>query len=101
MTVGVDQRRLLAVYAHPDDESFGSGGTLALYASRGVAVSLVCATRGEVGEIADPTLSSLRIGGRFKVGDLEEIFEVLESNFGISVNRLSKTHVQLNPQQEI
>ena len=42
---------LLAVLAHPDDESFGMGGTLALYASRGVEVHLVCATRGEVGEV--------------------------------------------------
>lgn len=39
--------------AHPDDESFGMGGTLALYAKRGVDVYLVCATRGEVGEM-DP-----------------------------------------------
>jgi len=46
-----DQRILLAVLAHPDDETFGTGGTLALYASRGVAVHLVCATRGEVGEV--------------------------------------------------
>ncbi len=42
---------LLAVMAHPDDETFGIGGTLALYARRGVKVHLVCATRGEVGEI--------------------------------------------------
>ncbi|MBE3068458.1 MAG: PIG-L family deacetylase, partial [Chloroflexi bacterium] len=34
---------LLAVLAHPDDESFGMGGTLALYAARGVDVHLVCA----------------------------------------------------------
>ena len=44
---------LLSVMAHPDDETFGMGGTLALYARRGVAVHLICATRGEVGEI-DP-----------------------------------------------
>ena len=42
-------RRLLAVLAHPDDESFGPGGTLALYARRGVDVHLACATRGELG----------------------------------------------------
>lgn len=42
---------LLAVLAHPDDESFGIGGTLALYAKRGVEVHLVCATRGEVGDV--------------------------------------------------
>jgi LmbE family N-acetylglucosaminyl deacetylase len=45
-----DRKVMLAVLAHPDDESFGMGGTLALYASRGVDVYLVCATRGEVGE---------------------------------------------------
>ena len=42
-------KRLLAVLAHPDDESFGMGGTLALYAQRGVEVHLICATRGEAG----------------------------------------------------
>lgn len=44
-------RTLLAVLAHPDDETFGTGGTLALYARREVDVYLVCATRGEVGEV--------------------------------------------------
>jgi LmbE family N-acetylglucosaminyl deacetylase len=49
----IDKPVLLAVLAHPDDESFGMGGTLALYASRGVDVHLVCTTRGEVGEVDD------------------------------------------------
>lgn len=44
-------KTILVVLAHPDDESFGMGGTLALYAERGVNVHLVCATRGEVGEM--------------------------------------------------
>ncbi len=44
---------LLSVLAHPDDETFGMGGTLALYARQNVDVHLICATRGEVGEI-DP-----------------------------------------------
>jgi LmbE family N-acetylglucosaminyl deacetylase len=48
--------RLLAVLAHPDDESFGPGGTLALYAHRGVEVHLACATRGEVGEVSPELL---------------------------------------------
>ncbi|MBN1810253.1 MAG: PIG-L family deacetylase [Anaerolineae bacterium] len=43
-------RTLLAVFAHPDDETFGPGGTLAKYAAEDVAVHLICATRGEVGE---------------------------------------------------
>jgi N-acetyl-1-D-myo-inositol-2-amino-2-deoxy-alpha-D-glucopyranoside deacetylase len=45
-------RTLLAVTAHPDDETFGMGGTLALYAQRDVAVHLICATRGESGDVA-------------------------------------------------
>lgn len=42
---------LLAVLAHPDDESFGLGGTLALYAQRGAETHLICATRGEAGTV--------------------------------------------------
>jgi LmbE family N-acetylglucosaminyl deacetylase len=41
--------RLLAILAHPDDESLGFGGTLAKYAAEGVKVSLVTATRGQRG----------------------------------------------------
>lgn len=44
---------ILVVMAHPDDESFGIGGTLALYARRGRDIYLVCATGGEAGTI-DP-----------------------------------------------
>jgi LmbE family N-acetylglucosaminyl deacetylase len=47
----IKNKTLLAVLAHPDDESFGTGGTLALYAQRGVNVFLVCATRGEAGDV--------------------------------------------------
>ncbi len=42
-------RGLLAIFAHPDDESFGAGGTLALHAARGEPVWLVCATNGDQG----------------------------------------------------
>lgn len=52
-TENAHQKTLLSVLAHPDDETFGMGGTLALYARRDVNVHLICATRGEVGEI-DP-----------------------------------------------
>ncbi len=45
--------KILAVLAHPDDESFGMGGTLALYSSKGYEIHLICLTRGEAGEV-DP-----------------------------------------------
>jgi len=41
--------RLMAVLAHPDDESLGTGGVLAKYSAEGVDVSLVTATRGQSG----------------------------------------------------
>ncbi len=56
----MSKQTILAVLAHPDDESFGMGGTLALYASRGVDVHLVCATRGEVGDVAPELLKGFR-----------------------------------------
>lgn len=49
---------VLAVFAHPDDEGFGSGGTLAMLVARGARVTLVCATNGDVGEISDPSLAT-------------------------------------------
>lgn len=41
--------RILVVLAHPDDESYGMGGTLTKYSRQGVQVTLLCATRGEAG----------------------------------------------------
>jgi N-acetyl-1-D-myo-inositol-2-amino-2-deoxy-alpha-D-glucopyranoside deacetylase len=58
---------LLAVLAHPDDETFGVGGTLALYAHRGVSVHLICATRGEVGDVEPHFLENYQ-----SIGDLRE-----------------------------
>ncbi len=45
----MDSLHLLAVFAHPDDESMGMGATLAKYSAHGVDTHLVCATRGERG----------------------------------------------------
>src|SRR5881296_3568986 len=45
--------RLMAVLAHPDDESLGVGGTLAKYASEGVETFLLTATRGDAGRYRD------------------------------------------------
>lgn len=50
---GGTDRRLLAILAHPDDESLGAGGTLARYAAEGVTTHVVTATRGEAGRYFD------------------------------------------------
>lgn len=45
------KEKILVVLAHPDDESFGMGGTLALYASKGHEIHYICLTRGEAGDV--------------------------------------------------
>ncbi len=65
------EHSLLAVFAHPDDEAFGTGGTLARYASEGIPVTLVCATRGEVGEIAEGTDATPETLGEVREGELK------------------------------
>jgi N-acetyl-1-D-myo-inositol-2-amino-2-deoxy-alpha-D-glucopyranoside deacetylase len=64
------KQKLLAVFAHPDDEAFGTGGTLARYAAAGVDIALVCATRGEVGEIADESLATPDTLGQVRENEL-------------------------------
>jgi LmbE family N-acetylglucosaminyl deacetylase len=66
-----DRLTLMAVFAHPDDESFGSGGSLARYGSDpDVRVVLVCATRGEAGEISDPGLATTERLGEVREQEL-------------------------------
>ncbi|MFQ5342771.1 MAG: PIG-L family deacetylase, partial [Anaerolineae bacterium] len=69
-TLTTAPRTLLAVFAHPDDEAFGAGGTLAHYAGEGVRVALVCATRGEVGGIADLSLATPETLGEVREAEL-------------------------------
>jgi N-acetylglucosamine malate deacetylase 2 len=49
---------LLCVFAHPDDETFRPGGTLALLAQRGVSVHVLTLTHGEAGSCGEPALCS-------------------------------------------
>jgi LmbE family N-acetylglucosaminyl deacetylase len=71
-----NERVLLAVFAHPDDETFGPGGTLARYAAEGVDVHYACATRGDVGTV-DPGLMQ----GYASISDLR--WHELESAVGL------------------
>src|SRR2546429_2581730 len=68
-------RRLMLVHAHPDDESIGTGATMARYAAEGAQVTLVTCTLGELGEIIPPSLSYLAEGdgsrlGEYRIGEL-------------------------------
>ena len=68
-------RRLLLVHAHPDDESIGTGATMAYYAAAGASVTLITCTLGEEGEILVPSLGQLEAAqadqlGGYRIGEL-------------------------------
>src|SRR5437763_114693 len=66
-------RKLLAVLAHPDDECLGVGGTLAKYASEGVEVSLITATRGDAGRYRGLAQNDPQHPGREALGKIREV----------------------------
>lgn len=74
----MDALKLLAIFAHPDDESMGMGGTLAKYSAQGVETYLVCATRGERGwcgpEEQNPGPEAI---GRLRTTELESAVRTL------------------------
>ncbi|MFI0422472.1 N-acetyl-1-D-myo-inositol-2-amino-2-deoxy-alpha-D-glucopyranoside deacetylase [Spongiactinospora sp. 9N601] len=69
----MEDRRLLLVHAHPDDETIGTGATMAKYAAEGAQVTLVTCTLGEEGEIIPADLRHLDPDalGRHRIGELE------------------------------
>jgi LmbE family N-acetylglucosaminyl deacetylase len=70
-------KRLLGIYAHPDDEGM-MGGALLQYSTSGAETGLVCATRGEVGEIADPALATRDNLGEVREGEMRAAAEALD-----------------------
>ena len=63
-------KRILGVFAHPDDESFCAGGTFAKYAATGAEVMVVSATRGEAGQIRMPSVATRRTLGDVRAQEL-------------------------------
>lgn len=75
---------LLAVLAHPDDESFGIGGTLALCATQGISTHLLCITHGEAGDIDEHHMQ-----GYASIAELREA----ELKCATDVLRLKSVHL--------
>jgi N-acetyl-1-D-myo-inositol-2-amino-2-deoxy-alpha-D-glucopyranoside deacetylase len=82
MTPSPPTRRLLLVHAHPDDESIGTGATMARYAAEGAGVTLLTCTLGEEGEILVPGLAQLaadradQLGG-YRIAELAAAMRAL------------------------
>jgi LmbE family N-acetylglucosaminyl deacetylase len=72
-----ESQSLLAIFAHPDDESLVSGGTIAYHVSLGWQAGLICATRGEWGPINDQRLANRENLGEVRERELLAACEVL------------------------
>jgi LmbE family N-acetylglucosaminyl deacetylase len=70
-------KTILAVLAHPDDETFGLGGTLALYAQKGFDVYYVCATRGEVGSADEEFMKGFKDTAEMRTDELMRAAKIL------------------------
>lgn len=71
-------RRVLGIFAHPDDETVLVGGTLALLHERGVQTHVMCATRGEGGESGDPpVVTDRRYLGEAREAELRRAADAL------------------------
>ncbi len=75
-SVQLHDKSVLVCLAHPDDEGFGCGGTLAMLTTRGARVTLVCATNGDVGEISDPALATPETLGQVRQEELRSAMAV-------------------------
>ena len=70
------QLTILSIFAHPDDEAFGSGGTLAGLVRKGHKLTTVSATNGDVGEISDPALATPENLWEVRQGELRRAMAV-------------------------
>jgi LmbE family N-acetylglucosaminyl deacetylase len=70
-------KTILAVLAHPDDESFGLGGTLALYARKGHDTYYLCATHGEAGTVDEEHLNGFKDTAELRTNELNRAAKVL------------------------
>jgi LmbE family N-acetylglucosaminyl deacetylase len=71
------QLRMLACYAHPDDEAFTASGVLASSTARGVDVRLICATCGEEGDIRQEGSATRETLGQVRYQELRRSCQVL------------------------
>src|SRR5206468_7053781 len=73
----MDGPRLLGVFAHPDDEVFCAGGTLAKYVAHGSEAMVVSATRGQSGQIRDAGAATRRTLGEVRERELRQACSIL------------------------
>src|SRR6476659_9610111 len=81
---------LMAVHAHPDDESSGTGGLLRLAAEQGHTTVLVTCTNGDLGDVKDPRL---RLKPREHPADRQRLAEVRHAELQQAAAILGGRHI--------
>lgn len=66
----IHEQKILAVYAHPDDECYCSGGTLAKYSAAGAETIVISATKGQAGQINDTRVATRHTLGAMRAQEL-------------------------------
>lgn len=105
--------RLLFIFAHPDDEAFLAGGTIARHIAEGGRVSLVCATRGERGSQPATPVCPPDLLGEVRQRELEDSCAVLgidrlellgygdrrvaEADFNLTAARIARSISETDP----
>ena len=69
--------KAIFVFAHPDDESFSSAGTIAKLTKKGVVVKLITATRGESGQVGNPPITTFENLGKVREKELKNAAKIL------------------------
>ncbi len=94
--------RLMAILAHPDDESLGNGGILAKYAAEGIKTSLVTATRGERGWLGEAQdYPGAEAFGKIRESELLDAAEVLDIRYVDFLNYMDGDLDQVHPVEAI
>jgi LmbE family N-acetylglucosaminyl deacetylase len=87
----IHPKRLSLVFAHPDDESFATGGIISKYAEEGVLVNVLCATRGEAGSTGNPPICTTEELPLQREKELKEACTALGVNVLTLLNYNDKT----------
>jgi len=80
MAVPNEPLRLMCAHAHPDDESSKGGATMAMYAARGVEVTVLTMTGGERGDVLNPALNTPEVNANLpaiRKAEMERAREIL------------------------
>jgi LmbE family N-acetylglucosaminyl deacetylase len=92
-----ERPRLLAVFAHPDDETFCAGGTIAQKVAAGWEVMAVSATRGQAGQIRDPQAATRLTLGQVREREFYAACELLGVHHALVLDYMDGTLQEVDP----